>query len=537
MERKSSIKDIHKVIQKDLVELYKTMNVKLGADNPFAKFSIGGGFYLWSDSRNLWQQMISASTVEQSLIRDKVFESRKFIAEKFGEKTAETLFTIPDESYIYYAYNGDDIEILIAGWGFRKPVRAQGTPDYIELDKKNPISLSFVDDGSALANYAFDIVLQKQVKRLHTNSNGLYNFSNLKVGESLELIDSKTKRHFTLIVREGVNHYDFDVSTTCMLNVKVLQDGSPMIGETVEIKYDGNSNFLRTDFGGIAAIKLVFHENMEISASVKDETKTETILEGGNNIVFSFTTPKQEEEAPTPIPEEETIEESEETIEKPEITPDEDKVTDTIEETVSFIPHILVQGTDGYIGHRYPITVVYNGKTVSCISDDNGIVQLDEVTEGEKMTVSDDLNPENTAEYTFDSERPEYIFHIPYGPMSMDQDIKVTIRNRDDKAIACDKIRFRQKGGVDYLMNFTEDGVVYFANDAFEMNKDISVELVNSQKDYGEINFRMTEDEKEYLLQERKPKAPWWKTAAQIAMVPILGAIAWGVWTLFIGII
>ena len=61
MERKSSVKEVHKVVQKDLSELHKTLSKKLGQENPFAKISIGNGYYLWSDNRCQWNQMVSAN--------------------------------------------------------------------------------------------------------------------------------------------------------------------------------------------------------------------------------------------------------------------------------------------------------------------------------------------------------------------------------------------------------------------------------------------------------------------------------------------
>ena len=67
MERKSSVKDVHQYIKQDYPELYKTLCTELGESNPFAKFSIGAGNYVWTDNRCKWSRMIDASELKQSM--------------------------------------------------------------------------------------------------------------------------------------------------------------------------------------------------------------------------------------------------------------------------------------------------------------------------------------------------------------------------------------------------------------------------------------------------------------------------------------
>ena len=80
MERKSSVNEVHKVVQKDLSELFKTLSKKLGQDNPFAKINIGNGYYLWSDTRCQWNQMVAASDFERSVVQDALIQTKKDIA-------------------------------------------------------------------------------------------------------------------------------------------------------------------------------------------------------------------------------------------------------------------------------------------------------------------------------------------------------------------------------------------------------------------------------------------------------------------------
>ena len=65
MERKSSVKEVYKTIKQDLPELYKTLCNKLGEDNPFAKASLGAGYYVWTDNRYQWHPLSEASSLKQ----------------------------------------------------------------------------------------------------------------------------------------------------------------------------------------------------------------------------------------------------------------------------------------------------------------------------------------------------------------------------------------------------------------------------------------------------------------------------------------
>ena len=115
MEKKSSIKEIHKLIPQDYPEIYKKISDILGDENPFAKFSIGAGNYIWSDNRRNWHQMIAWSTLKQEAVKEKLVAIRANLNSKFGEKQTDLLLSIPDEGYIYFNDDEGDIKILITG--------------------------------------------------------------------------------------------------------------------------------------------------------------------------------------------------------------------------------------------------------------------------------------------------------------------------------------------------------------------------------------------------------------------------------------
>ena len=112
--KRTSVNDIYQSIPKgqDLQELYKNLREKLGDSNPFAKFDIGNGFYVWSHPSGLWQCLADANSVEQEMANNAIVELHKRVAQKVGEKTADAIFTVPDESYIFFNNEDGDIKLI-----------------------------------------------------------------------------------------------------------------------------------------------------------------------------------------------------------------------------------------------------------------------------------------------------------------------------------------------------------------------------------------------------------------------------------------
>lgn len=209
--KKTSVKDVHKVIPQDLTELYKVLEKTFGGANPFAKVHIGAGSYYWTHDSGEWHQMIAADTIEQNLVLDAITKTQEMVSAKVGVQAAELLFSIPDDGYIYYNDTPEGIKVLLTGWGFKKPVSRSGVREDIALNKENPVSVSFSIDGSRLTDYVFGIKLPRQVKKFRTDTEGLCKFRNIKVGATYTLTDADGNEHLLSVV-EGTKHYDFDLT-------------------------------------------------------------------------------------------------------------------------------------------------------------------------------------------------------------------------------------------------------------------------------------------------------------------------------------
>ncbi|SPY34984.1 Uncharacterised protein [Porphyromonas cangingivalis] len=566
MERKSSVKEVHKVVHKDLSELYRTLSKKLGQENPFAKCSIGNGYYLWSDNRCQWNQMVSANEFEKSIVQDALLKTKKDIASHIGDQTADLLFTIPDNSYIYYNDEEGDVKILITGWGFRKPVRVIGGPDDGELRKNTSVTLSFSYDGEKQPIYEFGIQIPTQIKKFKTDKTGNYHFNNLTQKE-LFLKDFVTGKDFHLVVEEGRTEYDFDVTIYTKLLIKATLDKNPLVEEQVTIQYCGKNYEVSTDTNGSAIVQLPLHGNEQVIANLRDQSQSATILPGVNNIDFSFETPIEDvftdievsikEDSKPVIGKSVTIKYSGNQydgitnerglfIQQVKVVVAEscsvsvhnyetqskvlqetstnvfrfEKITTakSQDETIKFNPHILIEEDNGFIGNKYPISVEYNGVSRDYISDDNGIVQLPEMEDGKTMKLTDGLNPDNKADYELKVEQLEYVFHVPYEKTVEEAKIKVMLRDVDGKPIKCDRIRFVQENTNDVLTTIDNNSDTYFGIDTFKIDKPISVSIQGGTKSYEPFTFSLEKNENEYLLQERNTTL-WLNILLQILLV------------------
>ena len=509
--KRTSVNDIYQSIPKgqDLQELYKNLREKLGDSNPFAKFDIGNGFYVWSHPSGLWQCLADANSVEQEMANNAIVELHKRVAQKVGEKTADAIFTVPDESYIFFNNEDGDIKLLYTGWGFKKPVRTIGRPERGNVEKRMPVDICFLFNGERLANYDFGLQLPKQLKQLQTSIGGLYHFDNLKVGEHYTLKDLKTGRDFELVVVEGQSLYEFDVTAYTSINVKATLDGEPLADEPLTIDYNGKTITLNTDEAGTANLQVALFEGEPFTANMRDNTQNGTIAAEGNLVTFEFES------------------------EKPPLPPTEEELPPPPPPLPTFLmPHIRIVGDMGFIGTHYPINVEYNGMVTNYISDDNGMVYLPQMESGKQMRVTDGLNPENIADYTLDSNQEEYIFHVPYSLNEENPDIKVMARDKDGKPIHCNYIRFEQEtpdGKKERLIAPNEEGNVFFSKEAFAIGPEIETTFIGANKEYAPIKFTLEVNENEYLLQE-KGSGGWWYIILEILAVLAVAAGSYFAW-------
>lgn len=572
MEKKSSIKEVHKLVPQDYPELYQKLSEILGDENPFAKFSIGAGNYIWSDNRCDWHQMISWSPLKQDAVKEALANVRSKLNGRLGEKQTELLLTIPDDGYIYFNDDEDDIKILIAGWGFKKPVRVGGKPIIEEILDKNSVTLAFVCNGVRLPNYQFGIKLSNKARMLHTDAEGLCHMGNLCEGEKYVVYDIKNGNEtYNLEIVSGQSHYDIDLTKYTKLFLNAVADGLPVANEQIDVLYHNSSYSVNTDSNGNAVLEIPLYEGESLSATLRDQSKTIEIYSDANYIEFFFqTTPPTQSASETDVVAIVVLDGSVLPNKNVTIVYDGETytgITDgngqftqrlqiveseicnvSVEDYASMqrelkdtsfnefrfekntppnkvVPKVIVRRESGECINDYPVIIDVNGETDRYVTGEYGEVLLPEMTENSMMTVTDGNDQSHKEEYDITSENNEYVFIIPNEepvvneePVA-EQQLKLMFRDKDGKPIKCNGVRFHQEGHEDVDATLDGNGDSYIPEGTFKNGEKIIVSIKGWEEKYDPIPFVIQEDEYEYLIQERVEENSWKMIAIQILVV------------------
>ncbi|MDD7319109.1 MAG: hypothetical protein SOZ80_02385 [Prevotella sp.] len=533
--KKTEIKDLHNSINKDLPSLHKGLEKILGAKNPFAKFHIGNGFYIWTDTNDGWNNMKNASLKEQDSIRETIEELHRSLPQKVGERTAKSLLTFPDESYIHYKDIDGQLKILITGWGFKKPVTKSPKPDNEALKEKQYINLSFSIDGEKQAGYKFRILYDKQERSLVTDSNGLYTIENLKPGKVMVLTDGNDIDH-TVTIAKGQNDYDIDVTTLTTIKTKATQDGQPIVGEEVIIEYRGQSFNAQTDSDGETSTKVTVWDNAEVVAKMRNKEVCQTITREDNVLVFEFKTETKEEPQPEEVedkPENEvnTQKGQSDDIDAPKIPPIPDDITKQGDDVPPYLPFLKIIGDNDYIGSNHPVSIEHQSRVTEHNAYENGILPLSEMKAGDSIVVTDLNDTSHSEEYILNEEQEEYIFYIP---AQEEQQIVVMMRDVKGVPIVCEKVGFCQKGKETIFVKLDDNGNAYFKEEELPTNVPIEVTIHGASKNYKPFVFNTEENRYEYLLQEGPSGKSCWSIALLLLIMGILVSILILLWPAFI---
>lgn len=594
MEKKSSEKEVYKTIKQDLPELHKTLCKELGEDNPFAKISLGAGFYVWADNRCHWRPLSEASSLKLEDIKSVLFELKNNIAKRLGEKTADVLFTVPDDSYIYYNDDSGGPRILITGWGFKKPIRVGVGKEEINLKKTNPITLSFSYDGERLPKYEFGLKLSKQLKRLSTGDDGFYKFRNLKVGEHYTLVDLNNGQENNLSIIEGKSQYDFDVTVYTTIIISVCENELPLQNEDISLSYNNKAYQLKTDSTGKAKIEVAYHEGESVSVSVRDLNKQQTIDAIENNISFSFETAIDE---PPSLPKNTDVsvsvlcnkqgvanqkvniaygdnlyegltDENGKFLQCVEIqenvtckvsvadyesqskilvsgedntfvfdkTEQPQKEEEKEEEDAPFSPYVVViKRHGGSVAPGYSINIKKTNDSIIAKSDEMGKVPVANVSPGENITVTDTNHPKNSCSYLLDANQLQYVFFIDEEKEDVSPLIKLIFKDVNNNPILCENVNLHQDGVDDLNIQLDEDGVSNIDSEHFKTDIPVRITFKGWKDEYKPIYITFDKDEYEYLIQEKAPTTSWKRRMLEILLCVLTAILCCILWPLIEG--
>ena len=517
--RKVPTKDVYQTINSDIQAIYKDLLKEFGRDTLFAKIDIGGGFYLWSDHRNGWKPMNDASATVQQDVRATFLREKEEIKKKKGNAIAERLFTYPDDSFIYFRDDGGEIEVLLTGWGFKKPVKHDPQPNFKKIKVEQSVSVSFSVDGVPQPEYAFAIMLPIGKKQLLTGEDGRYVIGKLKAGENRKLIDAEGKEHLLEII-EGQTHYDFNVTPEKKIEepkkeleplklfqpyIKVVdEDGNPLPDYPLTIDIEGKSYDSKSSLEGkVDDLRVMWH-SLDADGNVTEQHLIAdhiTIIDGNNSEHTETVYLHSEQE--------------EYIFVVPKVLEEE------LEPLKLFQPYIKVVDEDGNPLPDYPLTIDIEGRLYDSVSSSEGKVDdlrvmwhslddNDNVTEQhlitDHITIIDGNNSEHTETVHLQMDQEEYMFVIPKAPERI---ITIRVRDANDRPMECERMVISQSGVEDINLRPTPDGCINISAAELNTQEPLSVSLKGAKEVFAPIGFTLDDEEDEYLLQEQevKPKA------------------------------
>ena len=217
-------------------------------------------------------------------------------------KIIENVLSSPGNEYYYYRIDDlGQLEVLMTGWGFKKPVRRE--PKGVVVDdpreKFQSVSVCFVDFGTRVPNRTFKLELRKMKRTIErvTDDNGLFLVGEqILVGSVLPVIDTVTGKTFELIVQKDQDIYECDVTLPKLTFVAFLENGQRTPGRSFTITFEGQDISCQTDSTGLYQVG--DHLPSGTYIRLKDLTTERefglNILEGIEVYEFDVT--------PTPVP-------------------------------------------------------------------------------------------------------------------------------------------------------------------------------------------------------------------------------------------
>lgn len=216
--------DAYQIFKVSYEALYSSLKRLLPSDQMiFAEPKKGVEQVFWVHSSTGWKSYIEADSSLQGLIKGEVLKHQVAIQSILASQPniaplLDAIFTIPgDEFYYFRISESEDLEVMITGWGYKKTIVKPVGPGAIPVPKSKTqrVVVSFSSSGQQVPNYSFVLQIKSLTKSLVrvTDEEGLFVLSDqASVGSEYQVYDPLTERSFDLLVEEGKERYDFDVT-------------------------------------------------------------------------------------------------------------------------------------------------------------------------------------------------------------------------------------------------------------------------------------------------------------------------------------
>lgn len=268
-------------------------------DQIFAQLKKGVNELNWVHSDSGWRNYAQADMATRGLIHEALDQHKVSIRQTLQNVTIlaahiENILTTPSDDYFSYKIQPTgEIDVMISGWGYKKPLRTAVGEVVIETptEKVQRVQIGFVEKGNLLPLRRFSIVTPSgNTLDKCTSEDGLLLIGNkIPVGSELRVVDSVSKFEFVMLVKEGQEQYIFDVTIpepepgpvisepeepeVPVMVKPVLQvegnDGWHPCGFPIEFTYEGSRyNFLTDENGQIQLPELQTGKQMQVNDGI-----------------------------------------------------------------------------------------------------------------------------------------------------------------------------------------------------------------------------------------------------------------------------
>lgn len=440
----------------------------------FAESKKGYDQLFWVHPEGGWINYAEADESLQAQIEEAVAQHRERVRTLLSSQPnlqvlVDTIFTTPGNDFYYFRFaESGELQLMLSGWGFRKPVArsiGHGTV-HNTFEKKQRVVISFSSQGKPVPHYEFVLhipALSRTLSKM-TDDEGLFVLTDqAQIGSKYQLEDHLTEQVFDLVVEEGRERYDYDVT---------IETNEPQ----PEVKEPEPEPLIPDP------------EPLTPEPELEPITPEPLIPEPE---------PEPEPIIPTPEPEPEP---------EPEPTPEPENPEPITESPILPILHVV--GTDEISAPDFPIEVQYEGQAWHFVTDQDGRIQLPEMKTGHQMQVTEAIDHATSSSYLLQADTLEYVFRIPFSSYTGSRDFLILTEDHNGHPFS-GQIAFHQANTPTLLVRLDEKGQCWLDRNSFRLDTDIVADLSSahaiSSPSLPKVTFQLHEGEKEYLLSLRKP--------------------------------
>lgn len=254
----------------------------------------------WIHSESGWHSFCECEEVLKGLVESELAQRKKSLRmciknNQELSKIFDDIMTCPGEEYHFYRLNEvQQIEVLLTGWGYRKPVNRDHKSVIIDdpRNKVQSVSVRFIDYGQCVIQRPFALKLRKHDITRITNDEGLFLIGDsVLVGTKFTIRDTITGKSFTHEVVKGRSIYDCDVTTPKPSFIAFVNEGVRLANHIFFLTKDGQQKECQTKDSGL--YELGDHLAIGSEYQIIDKTTGRefrcTIVEGQDLYEFDIT--------------------------------------------------------------------------------------------------------------------------------------------------------------------------------------------------------------------------------------------------------